>query len=1024
MNCPLPDSRHGMIKKSMILTVIKALRAEAAMNSTRQFQGLLLVVAAGFVSQAAAQGYAPEEAARRMSIAAGLEARLVASEPIVRQPVAIEFDDQGRLWVIQYLQYPNPSGLKRIAVDRYSRTAYDHIPEPPPRGPKGADRITILEDADGDGRIDRTRDFVSGLNLASGLAFGDGGVLVLQAPYLLFYADRDHDDRPDGDPEVLLTGFGMEDAHSVANSLTWGPDGWLYGLQGSTVTAKVRGLEFQQGVWRYHPPTKRFELFCEGGGNMWGLDFDRHGQLFASTNVGGFVMLHGVQGGYYWKSFGKHGQLHNPYAFGYFDHVRHTDLIGGHVSVGGLFYEAEAMPPEWRGRYVAADLLDHSVHGHDVGQLGSTFQAHQTGELLKSNDTWFAPTDMTLGPDGRIYIADWHDRRTAHPDPDADWDRSNGRIFSIAAPGVKSLAQLDCNLTGKSTGELVALLNHSNTWYRRKARRLLAERHAIQAVDALRQTAMQESGLAALEALWALHGCAGLDETSSKALLDHRDADMRAWCVRLAGDKPRISASVESRLVALAARETNMTVRAQLASTARKLSAASGLKIAGSLLARDDGAGDPHLPLLIWWAVEAHALVDLEDTLRQFTSTVAWRSDLCRSTILVRLVRRLSAEKSRGGDAGCARLLASAPSASLRGPLLAALDESMRGRNASSVAPELARLLVELADHNPAEIVLTRLAARLENLRALERARTIAGGVHEREPDRLAMLDLLAEISDRPSVPMFLDLATNGENVAGPVRTAAFVALARFDDEAIAVALLAAYPHRDEAWRSQARDLLLNRKSWARALLMAIDCGRIPASDVTLEQLGRFATLRSDDLGAMVRKHWGATRGATREEKLAEVRRLNNDLRAGPGDPTRGHRLFHDRCASCHRFFGEGEPVGPDLSFANRHDRDFLLVSLVDPTGVVRKEYQSYQVVTKDGRVLAGLIVEQTPGAITLRDNKGERTKIARADVDELKESDISLMPESLYKEFSPEQLRDLFSFLQSEPQPGGKEKR
>src|SRR5262249_49720032 len=150
----------------------------------------------------------------------GLEVRLFAAEPIVRQPVAIEFDDRGRLWVIQYLQYPNLAGLKRVSVDRYSRTLYDRLPEPPPRGPRGADRITILEDANGDGRAECAHDFVNGLNLASGLAFGYGGVFVLQAPYLLFYADRDRDDRPDGDPEVLLSGFGMEDAHSVANSLT------------------------------------------------------------------------------------------------------------------------------------------------------------------------------------------------------------------------------------------------------------------------------------------------------------------------------------------------------------------------------------------------------------------------------------------------------------------------------------------------------------------------------------------------------------------------------------------------------------------------------------------------------------------------------------------------------------------------------------------------------------------------------------------------------------------------------------
>ena len=167
------------------------------------------------------------------------------------------FDDRGRMWVIQYVQYPNPAGLKPVEVDRYLRTKYDRVPEPPPKGPKGADKITVLEDTDGDGQVDKAKDFVSGLNLASALAIGNGGVYVGQAPYLLFYPDRDGDDVPDGDPEVLLTGFGLEDAHAVVNSLQWGPDGWLYGAQGSTVTADIRGIGFQQGVWRYHPPTQR-----------------------------------------------------------------------------------------------------------------------------------------------------------------------------------------------------------------------------------------------------------------------------------------------------------------------------------------------------------------------------------------------------------------------------------------------------------------------------------------------------------------------------------------------------------------------------------------------------------------------------------------------------------------------------------------------------------------------------------------------------------------------------------------------
>src|SRR4051794_4735218 len=475
-----------------------------------------LIAVISFLSSLAAsvvalgQGFPPDEAAKRMTASKELQVSVAAAEPLVRQPVCIEFDDRGRLWVVQYLQYPNPAGLKRKEVDRYSRTTYDRVPEPPPRGPRGADRITILEDDDGDGRADRDRDFISGLNLASGLAFGRGGVYVLQAPYLLFYADRDRDDVPDGDPEVLLTGFGMEDAHSVANSLTWGPDGWIYGLQGSTVTARIRGVEFQQGVWRYHPRSRRFELFCEGGGNMWGLDFDPHGRLFASTNVGGFVMLHGVQGGYYWKSFGKHGPLHNPYIYGYFDHVRHDGLHGGHVAAGGLFYEADAWPAGWRGRYVAADLLGHAVRGHEVTPLGSTFRARQAADVLRANDHWFAPCDLTLGPDGALYVADWHDRRTAHPDPDADWDRSNGRIYRIAPPGAKPVSAMD--LSKKTSPELVTMLGHPNIWHVRRARRLLAERRNPTVIPALRRTAEEGRGVAALESLWALYGVGGLDE--------------------------------------------------------------------------------------------------------------------------------------------------------------------------------------------------------------------------------------------------------------------------------------------------------------------------------------------------------------------------------------------------------------------------------------------------------------------------------------------------------------------------------
>src|SRR3954471_10688163 len=338
--------------------------------------GRWIVVAAawlaGGASAALAGGLSPQEARDRMVVPEGFRVEVFASEPDIRQPVAATFDERGRMWVIEYLQYPNPAGLVPVKVDQYLRTEYDRVPEPPPKGPRGADRIKILEDTDGDGKADKVTTFAEGLNLASGLAVGHGGVFVGQAPYLLFYPDRDRDDKPDGDPEVLLSGFGLQDAHATVNSLTWGPDGWLYGAQGSTVTARIRGIEFQQGIWRYHPRTKAFELFAEGGGNTWGLDFDRGGNAFGSSN-GSFIAFHMVQGGNYWKGFAKHGPLHNPKSYGYFDSIAFSGTKpGGHVTPGGIIYKGEQFPPEYRGSFIGANLLSNSVYWYRLSPKGST----------------------------------------------------------------------------------------------------------------------------------------------------------------------------------------------------------------------------------------------------------------------------------------------------------------------------------------------------------------------------------------------------------------------------------------------------------------------------------------------------------------------------------------------------------------------------------------------------------------------------------------------------------------------------
>ena len=193
-----------------------------------------------------------------------------------------------------------------------------------------------------------------------------------------------------------------------------------------------------------------------------------------------------------------------------------------------------------------------------------------------------------------------------------------------------------------------------------------------------------------------------------------------------------------------------------------------------------------------------------------------------------------------------------------------------------------------------------------------------------------------------------------------------------------------------------------------------MESGRIPVGDFTVEQLRVVALHGDTELNDLVRKHWGAITRGTAEEKLAEMRRLNNDLNAGPGNPERGHEFFTRACAVCHILFGEGKQVGPELTHANRADREFLLASIVDPSAAIRKEHLAYQVETRDGRMLSGVITDQSGSSLTLATSTGERITLPQAQVASLRESAVSLMPEDLIKPFKPQELRDLFSYLQS----------
>ena len=367
-----------------------------------------------------------------------LVVEIALSEPQIAQPLFMSFDERGRLWVMNYLQYPNPAGLTMVSRDKHLRTVYDKIPPPPPGHFRGADKITIHEDTDADGRFDRHTTFVDGLNLATSFAHGRGGVWVLNPPYLLFYPDRNQDDVPDGDPDVHLEGFGLEDSHSVVNNLRFGPDGWLYAAQGSTVTGHIRRYGSQdhqeklvhsmgQLIWRYHPESKRYEIFAEGGGNAFGVEIDAKGRIYSGHNGGDTRGFHYVQGGYYQKGFGKHGELSNPYAFGYFAQMQHHSVP--RFTHTFVIYEGAALSAQYAGKLFGVGPLQSHVVISDFQPSGATFKTRDIGHALTSADPWFRPVAISPGPDGALYVADMYEQRIDHASHyQGRVDKSNGRI--------------------------------------------------------------------------------------------------------------------------------------------------------------------------------------------------------------------------------------------------------------------------------------------------------------------------------------------------------------------------------------------------------------------------------------------------------------------------------------------------------------------------------------------------------------------------------------------------------------------
>lgn len=953
----------------------------------------------------------PADSYAKLKPGPGLAIDLVLSEPEIAQPVFLNFDERGRMWVVEYRQYPEPAGLTMLSRDKFWRAAYDKVPEPPPHHVRGKDRISIHEDTDGNGAFDKHTVFVDGLNIATACARGRGGVWVLNPPYLLFYPDLDNNDVPDGDPVVHLKGFGLEDTHSVTNSLRWGPDGWLYAAQGSTVSADIirPGIDktpvhsMGQLIWRYHPETHRYEIFAEGGGNAFGVEIDAKARIFSGHNGGDTRGFHYVQGGYSQKGFEKHGPLSNPYAFGYFPAMKHPQVP--RFTHTFLIYGDDALPEQYRGKlFGVAPLLSHVVVS-EIKPLGSTFETRDVGYAATSSDPWFRPVDIKEGPEGALYVADWYDGQVNHyRNHEGQIDRTNGRIYRIRSADAKPTRTAD--LARKSTDELLVVLSTGNTWARQTALRLLGDRKDPGTIPTLRRMIREGTGQPALEALWALHLAGGLDEATALATLDHPDPYVRLWTVRLLGDENRVSPSIESKLVERAQVETDVEARNQLACTARRLSAGQGLPIVARLLAHKEDATDPQIPLLLWWAIEARCENDRDAVLALFQDAGFWNQPVVEKHILARLMRRFAASGSRKDLLTCAKLLELAPGQTQSRQLMLGFEQAFKGRPLAGLPDELA---AALAKSGGGSLLLDVRRGRAE---AIDEALRIVGDEKADRQQRLACVEVFGEVKQPRSVALLLAIVERSRD--DELRSAALTALLPYDDPKIAAAVIARYRDLPDAVRDTALTLLASRKASTLAFLEAVDRKQVDPATVSQEAVRRLAVHHDDRIASMVARHWGAVEGAASSELQRQVDRFVRIAQSGSGDRAKGRALFSASCAKCHTLFGQGGKVGPDLTAYQRQDVATMLLSIVNPSAEIREGFETIQAATNDGRVVSGLLVEKDPRVLILRGADGQTITLRRDEIDEVQPQRQSLMPEGLLKGLNEQQVRDLFAYLRS----------
>lgn len=948
----------------------------------------------------------PAEAIKTFSVHPGFHVEPVATEPLIASPVAVAYDADSRMYVVEMRDY-SEQDKERLG------------------------RIRRVTDSDGDGRYDKAEIFAEDLSWPTAITCYDGGVFVGAAPDIYYLKDTDGDGRADV-RKLIYTGFPRTNVQGLLNSFQWGLDNRIHGSAstsgGSIYRAddpKRKPISLSGRDFSFDPRT--LELRAESGGAQHGMTFDNWGRKFDCANSDHIQMVM-FEDRYIARnpaasapsarvSIAEDGPQAEVFRTSPLEpwRIARTRLrvtgaavgpIEGGGRAGGYFtgatgttiYRGDAWPAEYVGQSFTGDVGSNIVHRKILEPRGVEFRARRADpgrEFLASSDNWFRPAQFANAPDGMLHVIDVYREVIEHPlslPPeikkylDLTSGRDRGRIYRIAPDGIRP--EPLPRLSELKTVELVAQLDEANGWHRDTASRLLYERQDRAAIEPLKKLAKAErtwppGRVHALEALAAMNALSSDDVLPR---LSDKVPQVRERAVRLAEKLAPNSASLRAKLFQMAS-DPDMRVRYQLAFSLGEFDDPGRAAALAAILTRDPG--DRWIRLAVMSSLKTGA----GDVFVKSMAYYGFHPDEDARPLLRDLTRYVARQGERAEKAKVVASLASLREhdAQLATAILLGFGEGLAGRD-GGLRPQLAALgdasAVKLFDRLLKQAKQDALAAGATTERRIEAVRTLSLGTFDESGQSL------------------LELVSN--RYPQELQSASISALARYNRPAIGNSLLDAWPTLGPRSRAEVAEALFSRKDWLSALVERAERGELSFADLDAARLQQLEKHSDPALRERAKPLLAKARLGRRPDVVDAYR----SALSGEGDASRGRAVFARVCAACHRLEGVGHEIGPSLASFRNRGTEAILVNVLDPNREVNPQFVNYVLVTQDGRSLTGLVASETANSVTLKRADDATDTIERADIEELHATGLSIMPEGLEKQIDVGQMTDLLAYL------------